>query len=94
MNMKIFEDSMALQEKITMLQGSMMKSEIALNFLEENGIAAIEIKPDWDDTIYLGDCHLDEGQKGLVLQLLTSVLKNRIDEAEKELAEILGPPEF
>ena len=43
MNMKIFEDSMALQEKITMLQGSMMKSEIALNFLEENGIAAIEI---------------------------------------------------
>ena len=90
MNKQILDKSQELLKEIDTLQESIIKSEKALNLLEEIGVGAIEIKPDWDDVIYLGDCHLDEGQKGLVTQLLTSVLKNRIEEAEKELSGILG----
>lgn len=90
MNKQILEKSQELLKKIDTLRESIIKSEKALKHLEDRGVMAIEFNSDWCDTIYLRDCHLDEGQKGLVTQLLTSVLKNRIEEAEKELAEILG----
>lgn len=90
MNKQILEKSQELLKEIDTLRESIIKSEKALKHLEDRGVMAIEFNSDWCDTTYLQDCHLDEGQKGLVTQLLTSVLKNRIEEAEKELAGILG----
>lgn len=37
----------------------------------------------------LSECDLDDGQKQLVKQLLTGVLKSRMIEAEKELEQIV-----
>lgn len=90
MNKQILEKSQELLKKIDTLRESIIKSEKALKHLEDRGVMAIEFNSDWCDTTYLQDCHLDEGQQGLVHQLFNSVLKNRIEEAEKELAGVLG----
>lgn len=37
----------------------------------------------------LSECDLDDGQKQLVKQLLTGILRNRMAEAEKELGALL-----
>lgn len=93
MNMKLYENSNDLLMKIRTLQEGIINSDEALRQLEDRGISAIEFNSEWGDTTYLQDCHLDEGQKEVVVNLLTSVLQTQISEAEKELAELLGTPE-
>lgn len=93
MDKQILEKSQELLKRIDTLRESIVKSEQALKHMEDCGVRAIEFSSGWSDTTYLQDCHLDEGQQGLVHQLLSSVLKNRIEEAEKELAGILEPQE-
>ena len=93
MDKQILMRSQELLKRIDTLRESIVKSEQALKHMEDCGVRAIEFNSDWSDTTYLKDCHLDDGQQGLVHQLFTSVLKNRIEEAEIELAGILGPQE-
>ena len=46
----------------------------------------------WPD-INLNDCHLDDGQEALMQQLLISILRNRLEDAEAELETLLPKEE-
>ena len=64
------------------------------NAIEEIGHGADikvigSIRPD----INLNDCHLDDGQEALMQQLLISILRNRLEDAEAELETLLPKEE-
>lgn len=64
------------------------------NAIEEIGHGADikvigSIRPD----INLNDCHLDDGQEKLMQDMLVTILKNRMEEAESELMTLLSKEE-
>ena len=64
------------------------------NAIEEIGHGADikvigSIRPD----INLNECHLDDGQEALMQQLLISILRNRLEDAEAELETLLPKEE-
>ncbi len=64
------------------------------NAIEEIGHGADikvigSIRPD----INLNDCHLDDGQEALMQQLLISILRNRLEDAEQKLETLLPKEE-
>lgn len=87
MNNELIKRAKDFKDKIGELIDIAEKCNTAIERIDHGN--DIAITDNWGNDIKLNDCHLDDGQETLMQQLLTGIFKNRKEEAEANLRQLL-----
>lgn len=87
MNNELIKRANDFKDKIGELIDIAEKCNTAIERIDHGNDMAIT--DNWGNDIKLNDCHLDDGQETLMQQLLIGIFKNRKEEAEAELRQLL-----
>lgn len=88
MDQELYKQAEAFYEKIGDLNKSIAHCDILLKEIEHGADLRVM---GHNYNLNMNECNLDNAQKQLLSQLLTGIIKNRMEEAERELRSLLPP---
>lgn len=86
MDQELYKQAEAFYKKIGDLNKSIAHCDILLKEIEHGADLRVM---GHNYNLNMNECNLDDAQKKLLSQLLTGIIKNRMEEAERELRSLL-----